>query len=150
MYNSAPQYTCIKPRSTASYKETKLIHRYIKIRYNNHTRNSFEYQFNTFKQNPSFTLRETNNRSQIQLSCSSEDPTHYCPNYGKFLQTYSYALHYTSKTLCTPDHHTHMFVENSTPDLLALWLSTKFWIVVVGICVHSTTRALVRSGIEVR
>ncbi|XP_051747344.1 uncharacterized protein LOC127511048 isoform X7 [Ctenopharyngodon idella] len=76
-------YTRINAGGTTSYKESKLIHRYIKIRYNNHTQDSFEYEFNTFKRNPSFTLRETYDRSQIQLSCSSEGPTQYCLNYGK-------------------------------------------------------------------
>ena len=52
-----------------------------------------------------------------------------------------------------------MLVENPIPGLFPLCcynklhssgkLSTRFWSVAVGICVHSATRALVRSGADV-
>ncbi|XP_042578929.1 uncharacterized protein LOC122137236 [Cyprinus carpio] len=93
MYNSAPQYRRIGPHSTisccrTSYEEALAIHRYIYIRYKNHSWNSFSYEFNTHKRkgDTSFILKETLDRSQIQLDCTSEGSTHYCPNYGKIEQ----------------------------------------------------------------
>ncbi|RXN30015.1 hypothetical protein ROHU_018069 [Labeo rohita] len=79
-------YTYIGPHCTTSYEEARLIHRYIYIRYGNHSWKSFSYEFNTHKGDTSFILRETYDRSQIQLHCTSEGGTHYCPNYGKIEQ----------------------------------------------------------------
>ncbi|XP_048013212.1 sperm flagellar protein 2-like [Megalobrama amblycephala] len=76
-------YERICSGGTTSYEEAKAIHRYIHIRYNNHTWNSFSYEFNTHKGDTSFILKETYDRSQIQLHCTSEGGTRYCPNYGK-------------------------------------------------------------------
>ncbi|RXN22039.1 Transposon Ty3-I Gag-Pol poly [Labeo rohita] len=76
-------YTYIGPHCTTSYEEARLIHRYIYIRYGNHSWKSFSYEFNTHKGDTSFILRETYDRSQIQLHCTSEGGTHYCPNYGR-------------------------------------------------------------------
>ncbi|XP_052409495.1 uncharacterized protein LOC127955908 [Carassius gibelio] len=76
-------YTYIGPGSTTSYEESLAIHRYIYFRYENHSWNSFSYEYNTHKGNTCFILRETYDRSQIQMHCTSEGGTHYCPNYGK-------------------------------------------------------------------
>ncbi|KAI7793445.1 hypothetical protein IRJ41_023817 [Triplophysa rosa] len=76
-------YTRIDPGCTTTYTEVKLIHRYIYIRYEDNTWDSFNYEFNTFKGDTSFILRETYDRSQIQLDCTSEGIVHYCPNYKK-------------------------------------------------------------------
>ncbi|XP_034158338.2 uncharacterized protein LOC113528924 [Pangasianodon hypophthalmus] len=76
-------YTRVDAGCTTSYQEARLIHRYIYIRYENHTWDSFRYEFNTHKGDTSFILRETYDRSQIQLHCTSEGGTHYCSNYGK-------------------------------------------------------------------
>ncbi|KAK9976688.1 hypothetical protein ABG768_021893 [Culter alburnus] len=76
-------YERIGSGCTTSYEEAKAIHRYIHIRYNNHSWNSFSYEFNTHKGDTSFILKETYDRSQIQLHCTSEGGTRYCPNYGK-------------------------------------------------------------------
>ncbi|RXN12429.1 glutactin-like isoform X2 [Labeo rohita] len=75
-------YTHIGPHCTISYDESLAVHRYIYIRYENHTWNSFSYEYNTHKGNTSFILKETHDRSQIQLYCTSEDGTHYCTNHG--------------------------------------------------------------------
>lgn len=98
MYNSAPQFTRVDPFSETSYEEARLIHRYIYIRYKDHSWNSFRYEFNTHKGDTSFILRETYNRSQIQLHCTSEGGTHYCPNYGKVLLTYQFCTTLYSQT----------------------------------------------------
>ncbi|XP_059367798.1 uncharacterized protein LOC132106157 [Carassius carassius] len=76
-------YTYIGPGSTTSYEEALAIHRYIYFRYENHSWSSFSYEFNTHKGNTCFILKETYDRSQIQMHCTSEGGTHYCPNYGK-------------------------------------------------------------------
>ncbi|XP_058628479.1 uncharacterized protein LOC131538586 isoform X2 [Onychostoma macrolepis] len=76
-------YTRLGAGRTTSYQEARLIRRYIYVRYENHTWNSFSYEFNTHKGDASFIIRETYNRSQIQMHCTSEGGTHYCPNYGK-------------------------------------------------------------------
>ncbi|XP_065116652.1 uncharacterized protein [Paramisgurnus dabryanus] len=76
-------YEYVYPHSTKSFEEKKLVHRYIYIRYGNHSWNSFSYEYNTHKGDTSFILRETYDRSQIQLHCTSEGGTKYCPNYGK-------------------------------------------------------------------
>ncbi|XP_048010494.1 uncharacterized protein LOC125244454 [Megalobrama amblycephala] len=76
-------YTRIDAGCTTSYAEKRLIHRYFYVRYKDHTWNSFKYEFNTHKGNTSFILRETFDRSQIQMHCTSEGGTHYCTNYGK-------------------------------------------------------------------
>ncbi|XP_073730550.1 uncharacterized protein [Misgurnus anguillicaudatus] len=77
------EYRRVNPRSTESYGEKWRVHRYIYIRYENHGWNSFSYEYNTHKGDTSFILRETYDRSQIQLHCTSEGGTKYCPNYGK-------------------------------------------------------------------
>ncbi|XP_048011335.1 uncharacterized protein LOC125244980 [Megalobrama amblycephala] len=76
-------YTRIDAGCTTSYEEKRLIHRYFYVRYKDHSWNSFKYEFNTHKGNTSFILRETYDRSQIQMHCTSEGGTHYCANYGK-------------------------------------------------------------------
>ncbi|XP_073730549.1 uncharacterized protein [Misgurnus anguillicaudatus] len=76
-------YRRVNPGCTESYEEKRLIHRYIYIRYENHTWDSFKYEFNTHKGDTSFILRETYDCSQIQMHCTSEGGTHYCSNYGK-------------------------------------------------------------------
>ncbi|KAG1928587.1 preprotein translocase subunit SecA [Pimephales promelas] len=76
-------FTRVGAHSRTTYEEKKLIHRYIYIRYDHHTWNSFRYEFNTHKGDTSFILRETYDRSQIQMHCTSEGGTHFCPNYGK-------------------------------------------------------------------
>ncbi|ROJ33219.1 hypothetical protein DPX16_18041 [Anabarilius grahami] len=89
-------YTRIDAGHTTSYEEKREIHRYFYVRYKDHSQHCFKYEFNTHKGNTSFILRETYDRSQIQMHCTSEGGTHYCPNYGKFLQTYQFCT-----TLCT-------------------------------------------------
>lgn len=134
MYYSAPQYTRVDAGSRTSYKEARLIHRHIYVRYDHHTWNSFTYDFNTHKGDTSFILRETYDRSKIQMHCTSEGGTHYCPNYGKFLQVYQ---------LCTTLYsqkyvHTHMSLlnvpfQNYFPFAVIISstllgrLSTRFW-----------------------
>ncbi|XP_056593358.1 uncharacterized protein LOC130412201 [Triplophysa dalaica] len=76
-------YKYVGAGCTDTYEEKKLIHRYIYIRYEKHTWDSFRYEFNTHKGDTSFILRETYERSQIQMHCTSEGGTHYCSNYGK-------------------------------------------------------------------
>lgn len=76
-------YTRVSPGCRTSYEEKKLVHRYIYLRYDHHSWNSMSYEFNTHKGDTSFILRETYDRSQIQMHCTSEGGTHYCPNYGK-------------------------------------------------------------------
>ncbi|CAM4573095.1 unnamed protein product [Leuciscus chuanchicus] len=79
-------FTRVSPYSREEYEEKKLIHRYIYVRYNHHSWNSMSYEFNTHKGDTSFILRETYDRSQIQMHCTSEGGTKYCPNYGKIEQ----------------------------------------------------------------
>ncbi|XP_042158079.1 Golgi resident protein GCP60-like [Oncorhynchus tshawytscha] len=64
---------------------TRTIHCYLKLRYDNHSRNSFSYEFNSHKQDGSqtFTIIETSGRSLIQLLCNTESNSPTCPNYGK-------------------------------------------------------------------
>lgn len=88
MNHSIIQYKYVGAGCTDTYEEKKLIHRYIYVRYEKHTWDSFRYEFNTHKGDTSFILRETYDRSQIQMHCTSEGGTHYCSNYGTFLQTY--------------------------------------------------------------
>ncbi|KTF78068.1 hypothetical protein cypCar_00046082 [Cyprinus carpio] len=76
-------YRRIAPGCTTSYDESLAIHRYIYIRYENHSWNSFSYEFNTHKGDTSFILKEALDRSQIQLHCTSEGGTRYCPNYRR-------------------------------------------------------------------
>ncbi|XP_077065732.1 uncharacterized protein LOC143718601 [Siphateles boraxobius] len=76
-------FTRVGAGCRTSYEEKRLIHRYIYVRYDHHTWNSFKYEFNTHKGDTSFILRETYDRSQIQMHCTSEGGTHYCPNYGQ-------------------------------------------------------------------
>ncbi|KAL1276653.1 hypothetical protein QQF64_036276 [Cirrhinus molitorella] len=76
-------YTDINAGCTTSYKEKRRIHRYIYIRYKKHSQNTFSYEFNTHKGDTSFILRETYNRSQIQVHCTSEKSTRYFINHGK-------------------------------------------------------------------
>ncbi|XDV26027.1 hypothetical protein PO909_029835 [Leuciscus waleckii] len=75
-------FTRVSPYSREEYDEKKLIHRYIYVRYNHHSWNSMSYEFNTHKGDTSFILRETYDRSQIQMHCTSEGGTKYCPNYA--------------------------------------------------------------------
>ncbi|KAG1927639.1 hypothetical protein F2P79_024089 [Pimephales promelas] len=77
-------FTCVNPHSRTSYEESLDVHRYIYIKYDNHTSNCFEYEFNTHKGDTSFILRETYDRSQIQLHCTSEGGTRYRPNYEEY------------------------------------------------------------------
>ncbi|XP_045074124.1 uncharacterized protein LOC121583538 [Coregonus clupeaformis] len=65
--------------------KSKWIHCYLKLRYDNHSYNSFSYEFNSHKQNGSqtFTIIETSGRSLIQLLCDAESNSPTCPNYGK-------------------------------------------------------------------
>lgn len=62
------------------------------------------------------------------------------------LKTYIFKhnTYYIAKDLHTPDCHTHMLSEPP------ITLSTRFWSVAVGICVHSGTKALVRSVTDVK
>ncbi|XP_041934787.1 uncharacterized protein LOC121697358 [Alosa sapidissima] len=66
------------------YDEKKLIHRYIYFSYGNHS-NCISYEFNTHKGNPTITLRESHDRSRIELHCDTENSygSIWCPNYGK-------------------------------------------------------------------
>ncbi|KAL1250677.1 hypothetical protein QQF64_018473 [Cirrhinus molitorella] len=89
------EYTRINAGCTTSYQEYWESHRFIYFRYENHTQNSFSYEFSTRKAGTSFTLKETPNRSQIQMHCTSDGGTHFCPNYGKILQ--ALVLLYTIK-----------------------------------------------------
>ncbi|KAF4073475.1 hypothetical protein AMELA_G00259070 [Ameiurus melas] len=76
-------FTRLDPFSETSYEESRVVHRYIYFRYKDHTWDSFKYEFNTHKGSTTFILRETYDRSQIELHCTSEGITHYCTNYGK-------------------------------------------------------------------
>ncbi|XP_029564674.1 uncharacterized protein LOC115159261 isoform X2 [Salmo trutta] len=64
---------------------SRWIHCYLKLRYHNHSSNSFSYEFNSNKQDGSqtFTIIETSGRSLIQLLCDTESNSPTCPNYGK-------------------------------------------------------------------
>ncbi|CAM4573293.1 unnamed protein product [Leuciscus chuanchicus] len=95
-------YTRVDAGSRTSYKEPRVIHRYIYVRYDHHTWDSFTYEFNTHKGDTSFILRETYDRSHIQMHCTSEGGTHYCPNYGKFLQTYQFCTTLLSQNYVHP------------------------------------------------
>lgn len=106
MHNSAPQYTRIDAGCTATYEEKYLTH--INIRYENHTRDSFKYKFKTSPYETSIILRETYDRSQIQMYCTSEDGILHCPNYGKFLL--SSALQYTVK--CTITFYLNTYINS--------------------------------------
>ncbi|KAM9516901.1 uncharacterized protein ACWYII_044168 isoform 2-T2 [Salvelinus alpinus] len=63
----------------------RWFHCYLMLRYDNHSSNSFSYEFNSHKQNGSqtFTIIETSDRSLIQLLCDTESNSPTCPNYGK-------------------------------------------------------------------
>lgn len=76
-------YTPIDPGRKISCDEAQANSRYIRVRYENHSCNSLSYEFNTHKGDTSFILRETEDRSQIQMLCTSDGGTRYCPNYGK-------------------------------------------------------------------
>ncbi|XP_036418950.1 uncharacterized protein LOC118802510 [Colossoma macropomum] len=85
-YYSRSQSGGFQPISSgcrAEYDENKAIHCYIYLRYQNHSWNSFSYEFNSNKGNPTFTLRESYDRSCIQLFCSTERNVPQCQNYGK-------------------------------------------------------------------
>ncbi|KAM9516899.1 uncharacterized protein ACWYII_044167 isoform 2-T2 [Salvelinus alpinus] len=64
---------------------SRWVHCYLKLRYDNHSSNSFSYEFNSYKQdgNQTFTIIETSGRSLIQLRCDAESNSPTCPNYGK-------------------------------------------------------------------
>ncbi|CAM4573391.1 unnamed protein product [Leuciscus chuanchicus] len=78
-------FTQIDAGCKTSYKESYYINCYICFRYENHIFDSFRYEFNTTNKiywwDISFVLRETNDRSQIELRCNSDGGTRYCPNY---------------------------------------------------------------------
>ncbi|KAF5892471.1 Protein translocase subunit SecA, partial [Clarias magur] len=74
-------YNYIGPGGAAYYDEGKKLHCYIHFRYENHNWDSFVYEFNTHKGDARFTLSETPDRSQIQLYCTSEGISQYCPNH---------------------------------------------------------------------
>lgn len=80
------------------------VHCYIYFRYDNHTFDSHEFEFNTLKGNTTFILKEDNDR--IQVYCTSEGLYRYFPNPGKFLQTYRFCTTLYTKSMCTPDHQT--------------------------------------------
>ncbi|KAI4890633.1 hypothetical protein NFI96_016962, partial [Prochilodus magdalenae] len=65
------------------YDEKKNIHCYIYFRFPKHRNNAFSYQFNTNKGDSTFTLRESHDRTRIQLHCSTERHVAECPNFGK-------------------------------------------------------------------
>ncbi|KAK9976718.1 hypothetical protein ABG768_021923 [Culter alburnus] len=81
MYNSAPQYTRLGCGCTKSYQEERAVHRYIYFRYDNHTFDCHEFEFNTHKGSTTFILSEAG--SQIQVHCTSEGLYRYFTNYGK-------------------------------------------------------------------
>ncbi len=99
--NFAPQYTPIDPGRKISCDEAQANSRYIRVRYENHSCNSLSYEFNTHKGDTSFILRETEDRSQIQMLCTSDGGTRYCPNYGKLLQTCHFWTTLYSQKICT-------------------------------------------------
>ncbi|XP_048036060.1 uncharacterized protein LOC125261549 [Megalobrama amblycephala] len=79
------EFTSIDAGCSTSYKEDYYINCYICFRYENHTHESFKYEFNTTNQEYwweiTFTLRETPDRSQIELRCTNDGGSRYCPNY---------------------------------------------------------------------
>ncbi|XP_036418956.1 uncharacterized protein LOC118802515 isoform X2 [Colossoma macropomum] len=81
--SSSRGFQAVSSGSRAEYGENKAIHCYIYLRYEKHSWNTFSYEFNTHKGDPTFTLRESYDRSCIQLHCSTERNVPQCPNYGK-------------------------------------------------------------------
>lgn len=100
-HNCVLQYTRINPGCTTSYKEYWQNHRFIYFRYENHTCNSFSYEFSTSKVGTSIILKESHDRSQIQMHCTSDGGTRFCPNYGKFLRA-SVLLYTIQPKVCAP------------------------------------------------
>ncbi|XP_036418955.1 uncharacterized protein LOC118802515 isoform X1 [Colossoma macropomum] len=79
--SSSRGFQAVSSGSRAEYGENKAIHCYIYLRYEKHSWNTFSYEFNTHKGDPTFTLRESYDRSCIQLHCSTERNVPQCPNY---------------------------------------------------------------------
>ncbi|KAI7793684.1 hypothetical protein IRJ41_025216 [Triplophysa rosa] len=75
------EFTRIDAGCTTNYEEKYLTH--INIRYENHSCDSFNYTFKNSSSATSIILKETSDRSKIQMHCTSEDAILYCPNYGK-------------------------------------------------------------------
>ncbi|XP_066536390.1 uncharacterized protein [Hoplias malabaricus] len=65
------------------YEESKAERCYIYLRFQVHYSNSFSYEFSSFKDKPTFVLRESFTRDCIELHCSTESSVQQCPNYGK-------------------------------------------------------------------
>lgn len=107
-YNCVPQYTRINAGDTISYKEYWQDYRFIYFRYENDTRDSFSYEFSTKKVGTSIILTETRDRSQIQMHCTSDGGSRFCPNYGKFLQA-SVPLYTIQPKVCAPLTITPMY-----------------------------------------
>ncbi|XP_051747923.1 uncharacterized protein LOC127511211 [Ctenopharyngodon idella] len=70
---------------TMSYKERYYVKCNICFRHGDDTTMSFKYEFDTTDQiywyNITFIIRETQDRSQIELHCRNDGGTLYCPNY---------------------------------------------------------------------
>uniref|UniRef100_UPI0037E76790 uncharacterized protein isoform X2 n=1 Tax=Semicossyphus pulcher TaxID=241346 RepID=UPI0037E76790 len=69
--------------SSAEYNVDSAIFCYLHLRFNSHDGNTLKYEFNSFKGSPTFTIRESGDRSCFQLHCSTESEVAQCPNYGK-------------------------------------------------------------------
>ncbi|XP_076836233.1 uncharacterized protein LOC143481929 isoform X2 [Brachyhypopomus gauderio] len=92
-YYSSSSSGSFKPLCSRSHQEygvQRAIHCYIYFRYWNHNWNTFTYEFNTHKGDPTFTLRESPDRAYIQLFCSTEGNVPNCPNYGKMEEDAQY------------------------------------------------------------
>lgn len=122
---SAPQYVGISPGCTINLTMMNVC--FIHIRYYKHTWDSFQFDNSPtcIQHAPTFILRETYDRSQIQfqLTCRGQVyETKYCTNYGKFLQAYQFCTTINSQTYVHPwPSHPCTHVDHPVPDLFSLW-----------------------------
>ncbi|XP_067449614.1 uncharacterized protein [Thunnus thynnus] len=76
-------FRCVYPGRTEQYEEKRDIWCFIYLRYHSHTWNSFGTEYNSHKGDPTFTIRESFDRSRIEWHCNTEGSVATCPNYGK-------------------------------------------------------------------
>ncbi|XP_044206348.1 uncharacterized protein LOC122981723 isoform X1 [Thunnus albacares] len=81
--SSSGGFRSVYPGCTEQYDEKRDIWCYIYLRYHSHDWNSFGTEYNSHKGDPTFTISESWDRSQIQWHCSTEGSVATCPNYGK-------------------------------------------------------------------
>ncbi|XP_042263836.1 uncharacterized protein LOC121895074 [Thunnus maccoyii] len=81
--SSSGGFRSVYPGCTEQYDEKLSVWCYIYLRYDSHDWNSFGTEYNSHKGNPTFTISESWDRSEIEWHCSTEGSVATCRNYGR-------------------------------------------------------------------